>query len=155
MINNFRKSIRKSSGQGQIEYFLVLVLVVIVVIAVLMTLRPLVETVLNPTVAQNSAQVDSSVDVNKSALSEAPFIREGINKPYLVPLYPEDYLLSWYKPGCHPMVPPPQGFGLKVGTISADSDGITITKDGDTYTLCNKVQGHQVAIISAFLERPQ
>lgn len=152
---NIPKKVKKGSGQGLVEYALILVLVAIVVIAALMILGPIVQNVINQGNSQDAAPQSMVSDPNRSALSEAPFIREGVNKPFLVPLYPEEYLYTWYIPGCHLLAPPPNGYGLRVGTISASSDGITITKNGDIYTLCNDIQGHQVAIISAFVERPQ
>jgi Flp pilus assembly pilin Flp len=152
---NIPKKVKKGSGQGLVEYALILVLVAIVVIASLMILWPIVQNVINQGNSQDAAPRSMVSDPNRSALSDAPFIREGVNKPFLVPLYPEDYLYDWYIPGCHPLISPPDGFGLKVGTISESSDGITITKNGDTYSLCNDIQGHQVAIISTFVPLPQ
>ncbi len=110
-----------------------------------------------PPIASESA-VTATVDptmINITALKKAPFIKEGVNTPFAIPLYPEEYLFVWYRPGCHPLIPPPDGFGIKVGTISENFSKITVTKKGNEYTLCNNVRGDQVAIISTFVELPR
>lgn len=154
-MTNITKKVKKGSGQGLVEYALILVLVAIVVIASLMILGPIVQNVINQGNSQDAAPRSMVSDPNRSALSDAPFIREGVNKPFLVPLYPEDYLYDWYIPGCHPLISPPDGFGLKVGTISENFAQITVLRQDNEYTLCNNVQGDQVAIITTFVERPQ
>lgn len=146
----------KSKGQGLVEYALVLVLVAIVVIAALTILDPIIKGAFNATQAEsNSATTTPKPNVNQVVLADASFIKEGINTPYLIPLYSEEYLYSWYKTGCRSLIPPPDGYGLKVGTIYEDPTKITITRDGDSYVLCNNVQGAQVAIVSTFVELPK
>jgi pilus assembly protein Flp/PilA len=157
-LKNFFQNAKKGKGQGVIEYALILVLVAIVVIAALMILGPIMNSVLRVHNEMPTPVVISTSNptlINQTALADAPFIKEGLNTIYSVPLRPETYLFTWYRPGCTPLVSPPDGFGLKVGTISENFAQITVLRQDNEYTLCNNVQGDQVAIITTFVERPQ
>jgi Flp pilus assembly pilin Flp len=68
------KKLKKGSGQGLVEYALILVLVAIVAIASLMILGPMIQKVTDS--AKNDAAATAAPDINKIALSDAPFIRE-------------------------------------------------------------------------------
>jgi Flp pilus assembly pilin Flp len=146
----------KPSGQGLVEYALILVLIAVVVIAALQIISTALspETAPVPSAPVATATPDPAM-INQAILAKAPFVKEGVNTPFSIPFYPEEYLYSWYLPGCHPLIPPPDGFGVKVGTIYEDATKITVSKKGNEFTLCNNLQGAQVAIVSAYVELPR
>ncbi len=128
----------KEKGQGLVEYALILVLVSIVVIAALMILGPILERALSP---------------NKEALSKAPLISQSGNPIYLSSEEGVNrFIVVDYKE-CTSIVS--GNYLLKAGTTYEHPESITVTRNGDTYEICNNVRGTHIDVAYALYDRPK
>ncbi len=136
----------KEKGQGLVEYALILVLVSIVVIAALMILGPIIGGVFDQSAPAATAVPDTR---NETLLADAPRIKQGYNHPYRVAA-DSDGVTTEFGFGCSPLTVN-SGFDVKIGTAVPYLDDITITREGDTYTVCNNIPGTHILVYVTYL----
>lgn len=125
----------KESGQGMVEYTLILVLVAVVLIAAFMILYPYTEYF--------------ETQGNKGILSTAPVIYDYDSPIYLPEgSYFSKYIMVDYN-SCKEIDTGP--YYLKVGTTYEDPSVITVEKTPSSdYQICNNLRGTSIQVIYAF-----
>ena len=133
------KIFKKASGQGMVEYALILVLVAIIVIGALMILEPILGV---------------ATAVNKEALSMAPIIYDYGNPIYLpMGTQVNSYIKVDYEE-CQTIQSGKHY--LKAGTTYQDPSVIKIThQDDGTYEICNDLRGTSIDVIFDLYDAPK
>lgn len=146
---------KKGSGQGLIEYALILVLVAIVVIAALMVIGPIIESAFS----ENSSVDPVAFNPNYDLLSGVR-VQYGPEEwsPTHLPLEsitPENSPTVLPTNSCVDIYPP-SGQTIKVGTTYEDVRSITVSiGSGGVVTICNTVIGADPHVYIAYVNLPR
>lgn len=131
------KKLFSQSGQGLVEYALILVLVSVVVIAALMIIRPAVEQALG----------GANQEILKNAPVNTPVHLDNIEGGYATYVDYDDGDCLQVNVGANR--------SIKVGTTYDNPKVITINHDDGRYTICNNARGTILKIYWASVEPPK
>lgn len=129
------------------EYFFILTLVVIVVITALTVLGPKIDKLFT---TLNESQ-SLSYSENANILAEVSLIGENTHPTFLDVTAMDIYHPTWIQyDGCYKI--DTYGKQLKIVTTYSDPSIIDITRNEDSYFVCNSTQGTQIEVIYTLIE---